>query len=163
MGTSRASIASLCATVAVFALGCAALPRSTPMWASVIFTATVVIFTLAFLRAINTDGVSRAFHIGLAICGWLYVMDTAFRNHDGSINNLHPALLTTVVLDRSLSHIIPDVFTRDQSGQINGVTVEYEIRMHSYYQIGHSLWALLSGLTGGWFAVFFRERHVKSA
>jgi hypothetical protein len=133
------------------------------MLASVVFTATVVVLTLAILKAINTDGASRTFHLGLAICGWLYVMDTAFRNHDGIINNLHPALLTTVVLDRSLSHIIPDVFTRDQSRQITGVTVEYEVRMQSYYQIGHSLWALLTGVIGGWLAVFFRERHVKSA
>jgi hypothetical protein len=109
------------------------------MWASVVFTATVVILTLAILRAINADGASRAFYLGLVICGWLYLIDTAFRNYDLSINNLHPTLLTTVLLDRSLSYVILDVFTRDQSRQINGVTVEFEVRMQSYYQIGHSL------------------------
>jgi hypothetical protein len=163
MSILRLSVSSLGVTVALLALGCAALTRSTPIWASVVFTATVVVLALAILRAIYSRGASRAFHLGLAVCGWLYLMDTAVRKHDGTINNLHPALLTTVVLDRSLSHVIPDVLTWDPSGQIDGVTAEYEVRMQSYYQIGHALWTLLVGLAGGWLAVYFREREVRSA
>jgi hypothetical protein len=159
MGFPRFGLSSLCATVAVFSLGCAALTRSTALWTSVIFTATAVVFTLATLQALCAGGAVRAFHLGFALCGWLYLLDSFVLS-----NNLsHPVLLTSIVLDRSVPYVIPNAFTRDQYGQINGVNLVSEASVRNYSLIGHCLWALLSALAGGFVSVYFRERHLRAA
>jgi hypothetical protein len=166
MSIPRFSMSSLIVTVAVLALGCAALTRSTPLWASVVFTATVIVFVLATPRTLYSGGAVRAFHLGFALCGWLYLLDSVVMSVSqvhAPLNQVHAALLTTVVLDYSLPYVIPAVFTRNRSGQINSVAGDYEVRKSSYYQIGHSLWALVSSLAGGFVSVYFHERHVKSA
>jgi hypothetical protein len=108
---------------------------------------------------VYTGGTVRAFYLGFALCGWLYALDSVVLN----TSRAHPALLTSIVLDQSLPYVIPHVFTRDQSGQISGVIDSYEVSTSSYYQIGHSLWALLSALAGGFAAAYFRDRQVKCA
>jgi hypothetical protein len=158
MHCSRFGLSSLCATVAVFALGCAALTRPTAIWTSFVFTATSVVLTLAILQAPYSGGAMRAFHLGFALCGWLYLFDSLVLSN----TPLHPVLLTAIVLDRSVPYVIPDVFTRDQSGQINGVNLGSRYSITDYSIIGHCLWAMLSALAGGLVTVYFRERHLKS-
>jgi hypothetical protein len=158
MRCSRFGLSSLCAMVGVFALGAAALTRPTAIWTSVIFTATSVILTLAILQARYSGRAMRAFHFGFALCGWLYLMDALVLSNNPS----HPVLLTSIVLDRSAPYVIPDAFTRDQSGQINGVDLGSQDSITNYSIIGHCLWATLSALAGGLVTVYFRERHLKS-
>ena len=49
MRSRRFSVSSLCVAIAVLALGCAALTRSTELWASVVFTVTLAVLALATL------------------------------------------------------------------------------------------------------------------
>jgi hypothetical protein len=158
MRCSRFGLSSLCATVALFALGCAALTRPTAIWTSFVFTATSVVLTLAILKALYSSDAMRAFHLGFALCGWLYLLDYLVLSNNPS----HPVLLTSIVLDRSVPYVIPDVFTRDQNGQVNGVNVGSQYSITNYSIIGHCLWATLSALAGGLVTVNFRERHLKS-
>src|SRR5947209_15158891 len=151
MHCSRFGLSSLCVTVAILALGCAALTRPTAIWTSFVFTATSVVLTLAILQAPYSGGAMRAFHFGFALCGWLYLFDSLVLSNNPS----HPVLLTSIVLDRSVPYVMPNLFTRDQSGQINGVNLDSQYSTTNYSIIGHCLWSTLIALVGGLVTVFF--------
>jgi hypothetical protein len=155
MSLRHVSMASLLWAVAVLALGCAALTRASQLWASVVFTTAATVLTLAVLRALYSDGTRRAFHVGFALCGWLYLWYTVVLKLGDA-----PPLLTIFAINVSLPYVLPAAFTRDQNGQIIGALGDMVIH---YRQIGHSLCALLLGLAGGFLAVHLRKRHRSTA
>jgi hypothetical protein len=68
------SIVGLLGVVAFVAVACAALARPSELWASCLFTLTLIGLTGVILAAIFRPGPRRAFWIGVAVGGWLYVL-----------------------------------------------------------------------------------------
>lgn len=91
----RFSMSRLLLIVLLVALGCAALVQSTPLWASVVVTITLLLLMLSAIMAITGRGSSRSFWIGFAVAGWIYwiVVNTQFTA------DFRGRLLTTQSLD----------------------------------------------------------------
>jgi hypothetical protein len=68
------SLLTLFGLVTIVALGCAALRSPSELWASSLFTFTIVVLLAAILRAILRRGPARAFWIGFALFGWGYLL-----------------------------------------------------------------------------------------
>jgi WD40 repeat protein len=69
----RFSIASLLVVVLVLALGFAALRESNEIWDSGVFTLTFAVLLASILLAIHRSEARRAFWIGFAVFGWIYL------------------------------------------------------------------------------------------
>src|SRR5262249_39466286 len=73
MSRLRFSIASLLGLVLFLAVGLAALREATDLWDSAVFTTTVALLLVSVLLAVHRIGRGRAFWLGFAVFGWLYV------------------------------------------------------------------------------------------
>lgn len=69
----RVSVAGLMGIVVLAAVGFAALRNPTIVWASGLFTLTVVILCSAVLGAIAVRGPARLTWAGVAVFGWVYL------------------------------------------------------------------------------------------
>src|SRR5208283_4800753 len=69
----RFSIASLLLVVLFVAVGFAALRESNETWESGIFTLTLAALLISILLAIHRTESRRAFWIGFALFGWIYL------------------------------------------------------------------------------------------
>ncbi len=73
MRNLRFNIASLLVVVLVMGVGFAALRESSDLWESGIFTLTLTILPVSILHAIHRSDARRAFWIGFAVFGWIYL------------------------------------------------------------------------------------------
>ncbi|MGZ3413087.1 MAG: hypothetical protein ACXWNX_04645 [Isosphaeraceae bacterium] len=69
----RFSIASLLLVVLFVAVGFAALRESNETWNSGVFTLTLAALLISILLAIHRTESRRAFWIGFALFGWIYL------------------------------------------------------------------------------------------
>ena len=69
----RFSIANLLFVVLVLAIGFAALRESSDIWDSGIFTLTLSALLISILLAIHRTESRRAFWLGFAVFGWIYL------------------------------------------------------------------------------------------
>lgn len=99
----RFSILSLMGLVGVIALGIAALRSPTPLWANGLFTLALMVSMAAVIYAIYGKGRRRAFAVGFASCGWVYLV-LAFA--PGCDEHIAPHLMTTAILDGLSRRII---------------------------------------------------------
>jgi hypothetical protein len=70
----RYSLKQLLLATSIVAVGCVALRNASSAWVAAMFGLTFVVLGGASLCAVFRDGHRRAFWIGFAACGWLYVM-----------------------------------------------------------------------------------------
>jgi hypothetical protein len=73
MGTLRFNIANLLALILVLGVGFAALRESSDLWESGIFTVTLGSLLSSILLAVHRTESRRAFWIGFALFGWIYL------------------------------------------------------------------------------------------
>jgi len=124
MRLPRLSIARLMGFVLVAALGLVGLMRPDPLWASLTFTAAVVVLVAAILNAAFGPGRSRPFWVGFAVAGWLYLVVTFGQSPDGTGP---PPLIVTHAIARfqAIVHPLPggNAGTPFSLTQANNVTI----------------------------------------
>ncbi len=69
----RFNIASLLILILVFGVSFAALRESSDLWESGLFTGTLGILLISVLLAIHRTAARRAYWVGFAVFGWIYV------------------------------------------------------------------------------------------
>src|SRR5271155_1533513 len=69
----RFNIASLLGVILVLGVGFAALRESSDLWESGVFTLTLAALLISILLAIYRTESRRAFWIGFALFGWIYL------------------------------------------------------------------------------------------
>ena len=72
----RFTLAQLMATVIFIGLGFAAIRSASLLWASAVFTLTVVVLSAAILGAMARRGRARMTWAGFALFGWIYLGTT---------------------------------------------------------------------------------------
>jgi hypothetical protein len=164
----RFSILWLMALVLLVAVGFAALGNPTELWASAIFTLTVGLLCYSVVGAMFLRGRRRAYWGGFATFGWVYLI-LVFNILSAKTGLESPPLLTTRLLayvDRALhppataserlyeALINPPNFTTSPVGM--PMTVSLSL---SFYQIGHSLAALVVALIGSVVARIFAAQE----
>jgi hypothetical protein len=103
----RFTLRQLFLWTAFVAVACVALRNATPTWASSLLGAALVLLAASLLLAAFRDGHSRAFWIGFATVGWLYVTLLAYStgidtNNRPWNNPFRPDALITTQLSHSL-------------------------------------------------------------
>ncbi len=176
----RFSVAGLMAVILVLTIGMAALRDPTPLWASTIFTAAVVLFAASLLGAMAHRGVPRFSWAGMAVFGWVYLI-TSFGPWPGNSVG-PPPLLPSALLDQFQEYIVSDGkaqystigmyidYYKSTSGvrgtgtqlaaQPPGVYKTVDVIV--YMQTGHSLGAMLFGILGAFAGRFFAARSERS-
>ena len=104
MNGVRFSIASLLAWVALLGVGVAALRSGAPLWASFLFSLAIGTLTVAILAGVYRRGKRRAFWVGFASCGWVYLL-LALGPWSESL--VAPFLITTAILDLIYPKVVP--------------------------------------------------------
>jgi hypothetical protein len=174
----RFNIASLLGIILVLGIGFAALKVASDLWESGVFTLTLGALPISVLLAYHRLGSRRAFWIGFALFGWVY-MALAL------IPSIEPRLITTKILayldSKMPGRLIesfddPDFYPETTIGNtptsnvtrggIQSVTVEqtpagtvavtsgklisnWSYISDNFVRIGHSVFALLFGWLGG--------------
>ena len=69
----RFNIASMLVIILVLAIGFAALRESNDLWDSGVFTLTIGVLLISILLAVHRTESRRAFWIGFALFGWVYL------------------------------------------------------------------------------------------
>jgi hypothetical protein len=133
----RLSIAGLMSIVLATALGFAALRNGSAASAGGLFLATQATLALASVGALCRRGEKRAWWIGFALFGWIYLV-CSFAPHDR-----WPKMPTQLVLD--------EIYAR-----IHGVPVWFSPNAAAFeglaFPIWHCLWTLLAAAFGGFIA-----------
>ena len=161
----RFSIRQLLITTAVAAVGCFALLNASQIWAATLLSGVGVILAASILLAVFRDGERRAYWIGFATFGWLYLLlcfGGIFRDVAspfGWRENL-AAQLTGVVYDQLYGSVPPrpipvndpfapaDPFAEPQATMQRPLSPNAAI----FVLTAHALWTLLLAVSGGWFA-----------
>jgi hypothetical protein len=73
MSHFRFTIANLLGFVLFIAVGFAALRQATALWDSAVFSSTLVVLSLSVLLAVHRAGCRRAYWLGFALFGWIYL------------------------------------------------------------------------------------------
>ena len=89
----RFSLKQLLTATAIVALGCVALRSANATWIGAMFGLVWLTLAASLLLAVYRDGQSRAFWVGFALVGWLYLLTPWFGSSIGS--GLHPDYLVT--------------------------------------------------------------------
>jgi hypothetical protein len=161
MSGTRFSLKALLAAVTLAGVGVFALLNASPIWVTVVCSATVLTFLTALLALACGPSPRRAFWIGLAIfgLGYLVLTQTPFGESHNSLLPTHAALETLYyqavareVSAGSRTFHVPD------GGTVMGPPRPQFVMLPlktCYDRIGHCLWAWLLALIGGFVARHF--------
>lgn len=167
MRPPRFRLISLIAFVVGIAVALGGLRESTPFWAEVFKTAIFATLAVAALRTIALREARRIYWAGFLIAGTVYLVAT-----------WNPAMSTGIITDRGLdilgqvtrwtdgdsNYSIRLANPNNQIGRrVNTQRLSFSIEQYSgrsldaknsacFYIIGHYLFALTSGMLGGWYA-----------
>jgi hypothetical protein len=140
MRSIRFSIAGLMAVVLLAAIISAAFAYPSTRWAGVAVLFTRGTLCLALVGAVCRTGVKRAWWIGFFAFGWAYVgVSSPYGWYGESV------LPTDALLKMIASAIGPQPAAAQVVPRDNPLTI-------MVYSIGHSFWALLAGVAGGYLA-----------
>jgi anti-anti-sigma regulatory factor len=164
----RFSLASLFVLILIAGLGCASLLYANDVWRQIMITLTMSVLLLATLAAVVGHRQSRAFALGFAISGWLYlllVFSPWLSLRDDLLTDRTVAWLYGVVHDEDASQyyttnppygrtVVSGTFQTvrlwDISGGVPGLGGS---TFFNFADIGHALWSLfvasIGGLTAG--------------
>jgi hypothetical protein len=172
----RFSIRQLLVWTAFVALACVALRSSTQIWISGMHAAALGSLVVAILLAIYRSGPTRAYWVGFAICGWLYVAVLCFswslqelRRHVIPFDQ--DQLLTTWLSKRAYQYAYPYTAQRPQVAPFGGGMGGMGMGMgggmggsffpaappltaggvpeHEFVNTAHAFWTLLLAACGG--------------
>ncbi len=103
----RFSIASLLIVVLFAAIGFAALRESSDFWDSSVFTLTLAALLISILLAVHRTEAKRAFWIGCALFGWIYLGLSVV-----------PSIESRLITTKALAYLDSKVPGRTQAGFI---------------------------------------------
>ena len=183
----RFNIASLLVTILIIGFGFAALRESNDLWDSGIFSLTLGVLLTSILLAVHRKESRRAFWIGFAMFGWVYLGLSL-------VPSMESRLLTRKVLvylgskvpGRYLEVSILEVSTpgsgppskpaqniaiiTDGSQAVPSIPGQLKLSLggwsgstENFVRIGHSLLSLIVGLSGGHLSRQLSARTQKSA
>jgi hypothetical protein len=160
----RFNIANLIVVILVLGVGFAALRESTDLWESGIFTLTLGVLLISILLAVHRTEKSRAFWIGFAVFGWIYLVLALMPSTESRlITTSALAYLDSKVPGRPLD-ILPTLPELIRFANLNLLDINrpdivtlWKVRSvggwsgttENFMRIGHSLLALLAGWVGG--------------
>jgi hypothetical protein len=126
----RFTLKQLFLWTAFIALGCVALRNASATWVSTMFGLTLLLLGASLLLALFRDGQTRAYWIGFATLGWLYVFVLLYGwNLDSNTatfgnNPLRPSELATTRLTHKayewLYPLVPMVISQPGAGMMGG-------------------------------------------
>jgi hypothetical protein len=131
--------------------GLAALRESNELWDSSVFSVTLVILLISVLLGIYRINEKRAFWIGFALFGWIYLGLTL-------MPSIESRLITTQALGYLDSVVPRSISDRDFDGWLDlSVANNWLVRSPKgplcktgdFVRIGHSLLALIAACVGG--------------
>ena len=145
----RFSILTLLGLVAFAAVGCAALLNANKTWASITFSASILILLTSVVAAIFSARARRAFWVGFAVFGCCYFLlyTTVMPNRTNDFATTIPLniLHRQFPVPENVSQI-RDSFRRRQ----------VQLReMENFLEVGHALWTLILAFFGGAIARYF--------
>jgi len=140
------------------------------LWADVIFSITIAFVLVATLAAIFYTGRQRIYWRGFCIIAWIYLLlafgpwaEGKVRNHLVTDQVLRPVhrLITPIHAAR---YVKPGFQLQQKSENTyqTGPRSEFVVWGGTWQmtrRIGHSAWATLLGLAGGYLAVIFSKRN----
>jgi hypothetical protein len=168
-------------TLAVIVAGCAiascALAYATTAWSSTLTTGAVVLLIFATLAVIFREGQTRAFWLGCAVSGWIYLLLTGlmfngYRQVDiMGRPNLDSALATSHLASWAWRHLLPKVRAVPETGgggggfiagegggsqgfggagsfPVYGATTNYPDEV-TFIGVSHAIWLWIFTLAGG--------------
>jgi hypothetical protein len=156
------SMKQLLLATAFVAIASFTLVYATPLWASLVFTASVLLLLVAVLMTILTRGQRQATWIGILVFGvgyWAVVSPpVALWGYDGhfqawTVADDGPPLITSTLLRGGYFTLLPLIHEEPafnpQGMLINNSRYPDE---NEYMQVGHALFCILFALAGGWLA-----------
>ena len=149
---NRANIASLLGVILVLGVGFAALRESSELWESGVFTLTLAALLMSILLAVHRGESRRAFWIGFALCGWIYLGLSL-------VPSIEPRLITTkalAYLDSIVPGRSPAVYTIQPAGSGSG-SPSNQVQSIAFTAVGNQRAVLTGRLLGGWSE--FRGHH----
>jgi hypothetical protein len=135
MRSIRFSIAGLMAMVLLIALGLATLRASSDTVLAIVLLVSRGVLGLAVVGAACCSGAGRAFWLGFAISGWIYVW--------------------CLLEPYSASPPLPTQTALFALGRVMGVPVENPVLAHdraimqTFFRVGHCVWSLIFAAAGG--------------
>ncbi len=105
MRLPRFSIANLLALIAILAVALAALRSPSYLWANVTFSFALGAVVLAVINVVYSRGAGRAYWLGFALCGGVYL---AICSLPGVRESVCTRLATEAVLDFIYPHLAPE-------------------------------------------------------
>jgi hypothetical protein len=147
MSLPRFSLRAFLIATAYIALVITAAMRCTDEWADAVFSISLGLLVVATLAGSFLSDSSRTFWLGFCLTAWIY-MFLAFAPMEA---RLRDRLITDRILIAS-QRIIDPIQTSSR------VTPGFK-RRELTQRIGHSAWAILVGVTGGYLAVNFSKRY----
>jgi hypothetical protein len=164
----RVTILVLMVIIGLVAVGLAALRNASTLWASSLFTLTVALSSAAILGSIACRGRARMTWAGFAVFGWVY-LGIAFGAASASNGCTPPPLLTKALLDLIQHDAFGGVIQAIDTGSPGegfdptmqpaaGMVVD----LVHVRRIGHTLGAILFGLTGSALGRIFTAKDDRS-
>jgi hypothetical protein len=136
----RFHLGTLVILVLLLGVGFAALRESNAIWDSSIFSITLGVLLISILLAIHRTEKGRAFWIGFALFGWIYLGLSL-------VSSIESRLITT----KALAYL--DSKVPDRAIVIGGRVWDSwssQLAQHeNFVRIGHSLLSLIAGILGG--------------
>lgn len=169
---SRSSKPRLIGVASLLAVGFLGLRFPNRLEANALFTATLGLLTIAPIAIAYRRGPERAFWIGFAVCGWIYLVLTCFPILDTHVG-VH--LLTTPAIDLlygRLAHRPPSTgpFSYDAWADWTDTALNFNRRYvgdvvlvssEAFMRIGHSVACLLLAIGGGQVAMSLHDRQIR--
>ena len=150
----RFNIASLLGVILVLGVGFAALRESSELWESGVFTLTLAALLMSILLAVHRGESRRAFWIGFALCGWIYLGLSL-------VPSIEPRLITTkalAYLDSIVPGRSPAGYTIQLAGSGSGSgSPSNQVQSIAFTAVGNQRAVLTGRLLGGWSE--FRGHH----
>ena len=141
----RLTIRTLMVLTAFVAVGLTGLWASTDIWGNGIFTAVLAILTGSIILAVYREGEGRAFWIGFALFGGVYLAASRSPVSTSLLPTLGLAWLPGVVAEARLNGRLYDRGHDTEKDLVTGTPANFHL-------IGHSLLAVIVGYLGGIFA-----------
>ena len=148
----RFSIANLLVVVLFVAIGFAALRESSDLWESGVFTLALTALLISILLAVHRTEFRRAFWIGFALFGWIYLGLSLVPSIESRlITTKALAYLDSKVPGRSIG-VFTVQFSAMNSNQVQAVAITQNGKHHATSSPGVvGLWDATTGrLLGGW-------------
>ena len=144
MNGFRFSLKAMLSAVPVVAVTCAALFRPKEVWEIVISAVALACLIFAPLAAVYGRNAGRAFWLGFAVAGWVYI----------GLDRVRPGALPTSLLTARLKDLVigpPILPSAEQEIAIDRALIHFS-------ETAYWLWCLILGLAG---ALVARQLHLR--